>query len=394
MDISGNVIDSSGNTTGKSSASASSSPNSIQDVFNTIFTSSNMVLVLWFLAIYFVAYFVMKFFFSKNGDAGGAPSIVGRILDALFLGGLLLYLIITYFTETDKASFLKKIYTEFTTYVNDPSSFFTAILSIFLFYIVAYLFQLPMTESSKPISIYLIETALWVVFMIIMFVDFFKYVLGVSITDVLSKLNLWGTHPTFSIDASGHLIDASGNLVDASGNLLPATKPTVSDASSCLATTGNPTDEVFNVSNNVYTYSDAQAVCNIYGAKLATYDQIEQAYQKGGEWCNYGWSEGQMAFFPTQKSTWTKLQATDNHKNDCGRPGVNGGFIANPYIKFGVNCYGQKPKPTADDLVKMNSRQNTVYPQTAADIEMEKKINQWKNTVSVNSYNNKKWSQY
>ena len=394
MDISGNVIDSSGNTIEKTATSASSSPNSIQDIFNTIFTSSNVVLVLWFLAIYFVAYFVMKFFFSKNGDADGAPSIIGRILDALFLGGLLLYLIITYFTETDKAKFLKNTYSQFTTYVNDPSSFFTALLSIFLFYIVVYFFQLPMTDSTKPISIYLIETALWVVFMIILFVDFFKYVLGVSITDVLSKLNILGTHTTFSIDASGHLIDASGNLVDASGNRVPATKPTVSDASSCLATAGNPTDEVFNVSNNVYTYSDAQAVCNIYGAKLATYDQIEQAYQKGGEWCNYGWSVGQMAFFPTQKSTWTKLQATDNHKNDCGRPGVNGGFIANPYIKFGVNCYGQKPKPTADDLAKMNSRQNTVYPQTAADIEMENKINQWKNTVSVNSYNNKKWSQY
>lgn len=388
----GNVVDSSGNTIEKTSTSASSSENSIQDIFNTIFTSSNMVLILWFLAIYFVAYFVMKFFFSKNGETGGAPSIIGRILDALFLGGLLLYLIITYFTETDKASLLKKTYSQFTTYVNDPSSFFTALLSIFLFYIVVYLFQLPMTETTKPISIYLIETALWVVFMIILFVYFFKYVLGVSITDVLSKLNILGARPTFSIDASGHLIDASGNPVDASGNRIP--KPTVSDASSCLANAGNPTDEVFNVSNNVYTYSDAQAVCNIYGAKLATYDQIEQAYQKGGEWCNYGWSEGQMAFFPTQKSTWTKLQATDNHKNDCGRPGVNGGFIANPYIKFGVNCYGQKPKPTADDLAKMNARQNTVYPQTAADIEMEKKLNQWKNTVSVNSYNNKKWSQY
>lgn len=388
----GNVVDSSGNTIEKTSTSASSSENSIQDIFNTIFTSSNMVLILWFLAIYFVAYFVMKFFFSKNGETGGAPSIIGRILDALFLGGLLLYLIITYFTETDKASLLKKTYSQFTTYVNDPSSFFTALLSIFLFYIVVYFFQLPMTETTKPISIYLIETALWVVFMIILFVDFFKYVLGVSITDVLSKLNILGAQPTFSVDASGHLIDASGNPVDASGNRIP--KPTVSDASSCLANAGNPTDEVFNVSNNVYTYSDAQAVCNIYGAKLATYDQIEQAYQKGGEWCNYGWSEGQMAFFPTQKSTWTKLQATDNHKNDCGRPGVNGGFIANPYIKFGVNCYGQKPKPTADDLAKMNARQNAVYPQTAADIEMEKKLNQWKNTVSVNSYNNKKWSQY
>ena len=29
--------------------------------------------------------------------------------------------------------------------------------------------------------------------------------------------------------------------------------------------------------------------------------------------------------------------------NNCGRPGVNGGYFDNPNIKFGVNCYGQKP---------------------------------------------------
>jgi hypothetical protein len=334
----------------------------------------------------------MKFFFSKNEDKEGTPSILGRILDALFLGGLLLYLIVTYFTETDKAAFLKNIYSQSTTYVNDPSSFFTTLLSILLFYIIVYLFQLPMTDSTKPISIYFIETVLWVVFLIIVFVDFFKYVLGISITDSVSKI--FGGHP-ISIDASGHLIDASGNLIDASGNLIskPAAAPAI-DASRCAVSAETTTDEVFNVSNNVYSYSDAQSVCKMYGAKLATYDQIEKAYQDGAEWCNYGWSDGQMAFFPTQKSTWTKLQATDNHKNDCGRPGVNGGYIANPYIQFGVNCYGQKPKPTADDLAKMNTRQNTAYPQTAADIELQKKIDQWKNTVSLNSYNNNKWSQY
>ena len=66
--------------------------------------------------------------------------------------------------------------------------------------------------------------------------------------------------------------------------------------------------EVFNISNNLYTYDDAQAVCSVYGAQLATYEQIEDSYKNGGEWCNYGWSENQMAFFPTQKSTWDKLQ--------------------------------------------------------------------------------------
>ena len=37
-----------------------------------------------------------------------------------------------------------------------------------------------------------------------------------------------------------------------------------------------------------------------------------------------------MAFFPTQKDTWEKLQANEESKNTCGRPGVNGGYMGNP----------------------------------------------------------------
>ena len=58
--------------------------------------------------------------------------------------------------------------------------------------------------------------------------------------------------------------------------------------------------------------------------------QIEDAYKSGAEWCNYGWSDNQLALFPTQKTTWHKLQKIKGHKHDCGRAGINGGFIANP----------------------------------------------------------------
>jgi hypothetical protein len=77
-------------------------------------------------------------------------------------------------------------------------------------------------------------------------------------------------------------------------------------------------NEVFNVSNNIYTYEEAQKVCSAFDASLATYDQIERSYRKGGEWCNYGWSDGQMAFFPTQKKTWETLQNSDDTKHVCG----------------------------------------------------------------------------
>jgi hypothetical protein len=59
-----------------------------------------------------------------------------------------------------------------------------------------------------------------------------------------------------------------------------------------------------------------------------------------------------------------------------------------------VNCYGKKPDPNKDDLVKLNAKHNTLYPKSAEEIEMEEKIKTWKNNVRINSYNNKKWSQY
>ena len=59
--------------------------------------------------------------------------------------------------------------------------------------------------------------------------------------------------------------------------------------------------QVFNIPGNYYTYDNAKALCSAYGADLASYDQIEKAYNNGAEWCNYGWSANQLALFPTQK---------------------------------------------------------------------------------------------
>jgi hypothetical protein len=102
--------------------------------------------------------------------------------------------------------------------------------------------------------------------------------------------------------------------------------------------------EVFFVSGNEFTYDEASALCAAYDADLATYDQITEAYTAGAEWCGYGWSQGGMALFPTQDSTWEQLQkeASVANKTACGRPGVNGGYF-DPKTKFGVNCYGVKP---------------------------------------------------
>ena len=151
--------------------------------------------------------------------------------------------------------------------------------------------------------------------------------------------------------------------------------------------------QVFNIPGNNYIYPDAKALCSAYGARLATYSEVEEAYKDGGEWCNYGWSDGQMALFPTQQKTFDKLQKIEGHENDCGRPGVNGGYIANPRIKFGVNCYGFKPRMTSteQDLMAIEP----IYPKTAKDIAMENRVNYWKDKLSeilVSPFNHNSWS--
>jgi hypothetical protein len=153
--------------------------------------------------------------------------------------------------------------------------------------------------------------------------------------------------------------------------------------------------QVFNIPGNYYDYDNAKALCQAYGANLASYDQIEKAYGSGAEWCNYGWSADQLALFPTQKKTYDRLQTIPGHENDCGRTGVNGGYIANPNVKFGVNCYGNKPKITSEEEELMQTA--SPYPETAKDLAFQKRVDFWKNKVDeilVSPFNYNTWGSF
>jgi len=148
--------------------------------------------------------------------------------------------------------------------------------------------------------------------------------------------------------------------------------------------------EVFYVSGNDYVYDDAAAVCAAYGGELATYDQINTAYAAGAEWCGYGWSQGGMALFPTQDSTWQTLQqeVDTTKRTGCGRPGVNGGYF-NPANKFGVNCYGVKPN---NRFVKfplpISGTDNSAF---------EKLVDKYRgmlNRMTVSAFNRMGWSEW
>ena len=59
--------------------------------------------------------------------------------------------------------------------------------------------------------------------------------------------------------------------------------------------------QVYHIPGNKYTYDNAEALCKAYGSRLATYDEMEESYEGGAEWCSYGWSDKQLGLFPTQR---------------------------------------------------------------------------------------------
>ena len=130
--------------------------------------------------------------------------------------------------------------------------------------------------------------------------------------------------------------------------------------------------EVFNIRNNIFSYDDAKKVCRAFGSELATFEQVQESYNEGSNWCNYGWTKGQMALYPTQYSEWKKLQdndsLNDDQKNSCGRPGINGGYFDNPNLKFGVNCYGVKSEAMDEEAHRINQSHADKY-QTENDNE-------------------------
>ena len=150
----------------------------------------------------------------------------------------------------------------------------------------------------------------------------------------------------------------------------------------------NGGNQVFNVSENKYTYNDAIAVCKAHGARLASLKEVIEAYKKGASWCNYGWSEGQLALYPTQKNVWRELQKDPERKTECGLPGVNGGYFQNDEYMFGANCYGRKPNP------KKGERMRDLIEVTDP---MDAKVNSYKaviDDIHISPFSKDKWSEF
>ena len=268
-----------------------------------------------------------------------------------------------------------------TNMATNPTVLIVITVVIILYYV---LFASLGVASGQPISdtatsaaggIVFFEVLLWGVFIILILLNGMSYMFNVDIT--ASIKNIFSRTPEIDIVVDQE--DIAGDLtMDGGGTSIPEIKIE---------------KQVFHVPDNKYTYGDAKAICRAYGGRLATYKEMSDAYDDGADWCGFGWSDGQMALYPTQYDKWAHLQGIQDHEHDCGRPGINGGYIDNENVRFGANCYGYKPKITSEEAQLMTD--TPMYPKTNKEIQFEKRVEYWRQKlpdILVAPFNHNNWS--
>lgn len=361
--------------------------------FNEVFSRTTFLVILLFVVVYYIAY-VMIHRMKLDGEAGGeggmpnTQNAISRTVDFVVVA-LVLLLCVYYFANIQSAvssnnDVVRAVLVWTRDFFENPANLVSLPLSLVVFYSIVYLCQIPMSAGSKPYTIAFLENKFWLLLGLLVVFLVFKYGLGFSINAyIMNHLIYWWDHAR------------KGDLFDKEKDKKKDDKDKEKTKDKAKVKTEN---EVFNVSKNIYTYDEGRSVCQALGARLATYDEVESSHKDGGEWCNYGWSEGQMILFPTQKATWEKLQKVDGHHNDCGRPGINGGYIENPNARFGVNCFGKKPAATADDLSRLKAvSADAAFESLTRDPIDDAKIKYWKDHsdtfLQVNPFNRAKWSE-
>ena len=251
----------------------------------------------------------------------------------------------------------------------NPTALIIVVIVIILYYVLfSSLGSTTDTSTGNGKGIVFIEVLLWGVFILLVLLNGMAYIFNINIT--ASIKNLFSSTPSVDI------------VVDTEGDSKLTTIPEITLKK-----------QVFHIPDNKYDYENSKAICQAYGGRLATYNEINDAYNNGADWCGFGWSDGQMALYPTQYEKWETLQGIKGHEHDCGRPGINGGYMQNPYIKFGVNCYGVKP-PQSNHSEEVLMKKGKI-PLSVPALEVDKKIQDYKtqmDEIGVLPFSEDQWS--
>ena len=240
------------------------------------------------------------------------------------------------------------------------------------------------SESSGTRTIVLVlEVILWVMLIVVLYINF-KNMNDENYNFQLNLSNIFNSKLAE--------LDVKANDTEEDTTETSETSDTSETPETCPETDEDAGKEVFHIFGNKYTFNDARDICESYNARLASYDEVEKAYQNGATWCSYGWSKDQLAIFPTSKAVMNELKSIPGMQYSCGRQGVNGGYMNKRNAKFGINCYGIKPKPTLNDDAHVHALNHTPQLKYGRTVEqLNKKIQE---DYIVSPFNKNKWSKH
>lgn len=263
---------------------------------------------------------------------------------------------------------------------NTKVSFVVLLIIVIAIYIGIFLLLGNDSQSTEsPVSktiIIVLEIILWIMLIVVVYINF----RNMNEENNNFRMNL---NNLFDSKIAELEVKSSNNEITEKEN----TKLNEEDQKQCSNEDGK---EVFHIFDNKYDYNEARDVCEYYNSRLATYDEIERAYENGASWCSYGWSKDQLVLYPVQKAIYNNLKKYPGLEYSCGRPGINGGYSHNKKVKFGVNCYGVKPKPKPNDEAYIHSINHTPHIRNSRDLE--KLRNEKAKEHIVAPFNKDKWS--
>ena len=146
-----------------------------------------------------------------------------------------------------------------------------------------------------------------------------------------------------------------------------------------------PNEEVFLIKNNIFSKNQGDKVCKaLFNSKLATKEQMNDTYNNGANWCNYGWIDKSEAYYP--------LQSDIDDKTCLGKKGLNGGLMEED-LNLGINCYGVKPTENAYYPIDKLYTDSSMSDKDIIMLEnYKKKMNA--GGIKIAPFNNSAWSKY
>lgn len=267
---------------------------------------------------------------------------------------------------------IDNFYENLNNFGTNPFVLIVLIIIIIIYYVIFSFLGNSNNESDKKSSGFaLFESLLLAIAIILIFINGLAYFFNINIITEIK--NLYSENPEIEVKSTKK--DTSNNDLSLNNFLK-----------------NEPEKESYHIPGNNFTYHDAKAVCKAFNSDLATFKQLQESQKKGASWCSYGWTQDQLALYPTSDFDWKKLQETSDQKYSCGLPGINGSYLDNPYVKLGANCYGVKPYKSKLEVDLLGDDHN--IPKSEKEILFNERVKYWKNrlgNILVYPFNNKNW---